>query len=1102
MWLFGALSTQAFASPSRLPHFPPRARAIHLPLTFEANRGQAASGVRYFTRSNHGALLLRDRGADLWMPDAKGSKPVAVRMTLAGSNPHPTVSANGPMKATANYLLGKDPKRWRTQIPLFQKVQYRSVYPGVDLVFYGNDRQLEYDFTVAPGAKPDRIRMNFGGVKRMEIGKGGDLILHTPGGSIRQHKPVLYQVANGKRKEIAGGYRLCGKNRVAFRVGSYDRTRPLVIDPVLAYASYWGGEDQDFMTGAGVDAFGNLYVAGYGHSSEFITKNAIQSQYYWVPSSNALYNDIVLAKIDPNGNLVYSTYIGGAGEDTCGGIAVDATGNVYLTGQTDAIDFPGKTVDPKDGVHKLYVMKVNPQGTSLLYSLIYSGVYHLTGTGIAVDANGEAVVSGTEGFFTSQDSFVVKFNADASAVVFRTDLKVPERSDSDNDETYGIALDGAGNAYVVGYTQSNDYPHTDMSLHTGDFVGGIVGDAFVTKVGANGGIEYSSIIGGSGGETGKAITVDANGNAYVAVETLSSDIPTTAGTYQPAMPSPGKTDVYLAKLDPNGKGVFATFLGGNDYDRANAITLDEEGHPWVAGATSSPDFPKVNSLKADFAEGDRDDAYVAELNGDGSQLLFSSTLGGSKEDKAVGVVAKGGSAYLLCNTSSPEFPTQNPFKAQIGSTYAWNGFVMKLTDVGGGGGGVDNVPPLVQDAGVDPAVLPDAGGQIALRAEAADPLNPIAPGAGGLQAQPNGVASMTAQITLNGQAAGSVPLQLDPNGSGEWLGTYTVPANTTGQTQTYSITYVATDAAGNSSTSPGVTVTVAAVGVTLPTSQRQNVELSGGAVTIKDSPYLFLYVHNEPVAGQPDSAGTLNLLNGKGKVLYTSPISFTGGRNGFSWFYSGLPGTPGIYTVQIQFDDATISRIINVDAVPKTLGLPQPQITAPSDGSLDVKWETVAGAMGYSLILYQVADTNYTAVAGSLQQGGVTSWNVPAGTLQAGKNYTVQMQALDFDYRAMPVASNIHGNGLYTDNFTPSAVVTPPCTPGNVNGDKDANGKDKVDVNDAILILKAAVGLTQLDDNQKRAANVTTGDTKIDVNDAILVLKAAVGLVQLPAACS
>src|SRR5881396_1907639 len=427
-----------------------------LPLSFEVNRGQMDSDVKFFSRGSGYGIFITPTEAVLGLgsgsrretkrPDAlkrnaSPNRPTGVagrprrtsvlRMKLAGANPKPQLTGEEELPGKVNYFIGNDPKKWRTNVSTYAKVKYREVYPGIDLVHYGNHRQLEYDFVVAPGADPKAIKLGFEGAEKMEIDARGDLLLHTPEGDVRQHKPVIYQEFDGTRTEVSGSYSLSRRNQVSFEVGKYDRGRPLIIDPTLSYSTYLGGSGSDVGNAIAVDSARNAYVTGATGSTDFPIASPFQAA---IGGSS----DAFVTKLNATGSaLVYSTYLGGSSGDYGLGIAVDSAGNAYVVGDTDSTNFP--TANPFQaaigGSSDAFVTKLNATGSGLVYSTYLGGSGGDYGLGIAADSSGNAYVVGdtnSTNFPTaspfqaaiggSYDAFVTKLNAPGSALVYSTYL--------------------------------------------------------------------------------------------------------------------------------------------------------------------------------------------------------------------------------------------------------------------------------------------------------------------------------------------------------------------------------------------------------------------------------------------------------------------------------------------------------------------------------------------------------------------------------------------------------------------------------------------------------------------------------------------------------
>jgi len=491
-----------------------------------------------------------------------------LRIRFVGANPKTRVQGQEELPGKANYFIGNAPTKWRTKVPTYAKVRYDDLYPGVDLIYYGTQRQLEYDVVVRPGADPNRIIFGIQGADDLEVDAQGDLVLHTAAGQIRQHKPFVYQEVDGVRKEIPGGYVLRDTHQVGFRVTAYDPSLPLIIDPLLVYSTYLGGANNDNASAVAVDAAGNAYVTGITASATNFPTTAGAFQTTLGGGSDAF-----VTKLNPTGTaLIYSTFLGGSDFDTGVGIAVDASGNAYVTGSTASTNFPTTAgafqttlAGPGGGsLTDAFVTKLNPTGTALVYSTYLGGRDFDNGEEVAVDAAGNAYVTGrtsstdfpttVAAFQTTSagggDAFVTKLNSTGSALVYSTFLGGAESSDGG----FGIAVDALGNAYVTGLTNSTDFPTTAGAFQT---TIGSTQSAFVTKLNPTGSaLVYSSYLGGSSLDQGSGIAVDARANAYVTGVTLSTDFPTTGDAFQTTLG--GSTDAFVAKLS------FANTPGGTN----------------------------------------------------------------------------------------------------------------------------------------------------------------------------------------------------------------------------------------------------------------------------------------------------------------------------------------------------------------------------------------------------------------------------------------------------------------------------------------------------------------------------------------------------------
>jgi photosystem II stability/assembly factor-like uncharacterized protein len=631
--------------------------AARLPMTFEENRGQAPPQVRFLSRGEGYTLLLSPSEARVALQNPGHSKPAEIRLRLLGANRQPRLFGVDPQPGRFNYFLGNDPSAWVTGAPAFGGVRYEQVYPGIDLVYYGNPRELEYDFIVSPGADPARIRMAFPGAKKIELNPEGDLLLQTSSGTVRLRKPLVYQKAGPERVEVAGGYRILRGRTVVFDLGEYDHARTLVIDPVFSYSTYLGACRFDYISDVAVDTQGHAYVAGTTASPNLPASGGAYQQA--APGGG----DVFVAKLSADGtSFVYVTYLGGSRADDASGIAIDASGNAYITGLTNSTNFPtaGNTTQKTlAGSADAFIAKLNATGSALLYSGYHGGTLEDAGTSIAVDASGRAVISGytrSANFPVLQpvqaslgggyDAFVARFAADG-ALTSSTFL-----GGSGEDRAMDLALGPEGHIYLTGYTGSTAFPRTEGSFQT-VYRGSV--DAFVTRLSPNAStLVYSTYLGSTGVDRAYGIAVDAEGNAFVVGETAGANFP-VKNALQPLLA--GSTDVFISKLDPDGAAlVYSTFFGGADGESGRGIALDTSGSAYITGVTASTStFPITGAL-----DGKRGgvDPFVARLDPWGSTLLFSTFLSGSHMETAARIAVDGeGNAYVAGLSESTDFVT-------------------------------------------------------------------------------------------------------------------------------------------------------------------------------------------------------------------------------------------------------------------------------------------------------------------------------------------------------------------------------------------------------------------------------------------------------------
>jgi hypothetical protein len=614
---------------------------------------------------------------------------LVIKAAFVGANLTPAVTGSNPMEYKCNYFLGNDPANWRTDVPNYEAIVLEEVYPGIDLTYYGNGHQMEYDFVVSPGADYSQIQIQYEGAEGLAIADDGALVATTAWGEIKELAPVVYQEIGGSRRPVASEYVVQSDRTFGFRLGKeYDRAFPVVIDPVLVYSTYLGGGSLDRSEGIAVDGSGNAYVTGETYSSDFPMQNPYQ------PTLHG--SDAFVTKFSTDGsNLIYSTYLGGTEADEGKDITVDAYGAAYVTGHTTSSDFPTQSPYQTDqGGIDVFVTKLSSTGNSLVYSTYLGGSGQDASHGIAVDGAGSAYVTGqTSGDFPTttafdgafnggnHDAFVTKLSPSGSSLIYSTYL-----GGSDMDIGRGILVDGSGNAYATGNTFSTDFP-TQNPYQTNQ--GG--GDVFLTKLSTTGNsLIYSTYLGGSRDDYSYDIAVDGSGNAYLTGFTGSTDFPTVI-PFDGSLT--GGWDAFVTKLSPTGNSlIYSTYLGGSGDDYGIGIAVDGSGNAYVTGETYSSDFPTQNPYQT--AQG-LEDVFVTKLSTTGNSLIYSTYLGGSGDDYSYDIALDGcGDAYVTGITNSSDFPTQNPYQiGQGGGAEFGDAFVTKLMiddDNDGVSDGIDN----------------------------------------------------------------------------------------------------------------------------------------------------------------------------------------------------------------------------------------------------------------------------------------------------------------------------------------------------------------------------------------------------------------------------
>ena len=633
------LASQAFSAVSLV-------NRTQIPLTFEPNQGQAEGNAQFVARGAGYYLTLDRTGSRMLL--RRGARSADVRMSVVQKRAGGKLTAAQPLPGHSAYFRGADPSRWLTNVPNFAQVRADSVYPGIDLAYYGNQARLEYDFVVAAGADPRQILLHFDGVQSLRTDEQGNLLLGTAAGTLLQHKPVLYQSIAGNRQPVAGGFRVEPGNNVSFLVGPYDRAASLTIDPTLVYSSFLGGTDSESGNSVASDIAANLYMTGVTYST---------------PAGDG---DVLVRKISADGTtFLYTADLGGSGDDYGNGIAVDVNGYAYIGGRTTSTDFPiNNAFQNKNlGVNNAFVLRLDPAGSSIVFSTYLGGSRDDRGYSIALDTQGSVYIAGAStsaDFPTSDgayqrsnrggiDAFVTKFSS-TGAGVYSTLL-----GGGSDDRAWGVAVDQKGNAYITGDTTSDSFPNANAPYQHSRH-GGL--EAFVSQLNADGTqLPFSTFIGGAGDDTANGVAVDLSGNIYVVGSTTSDKEFGIPGRSFNTGYNGGSSDIFVAKYSANGQSLaWTTFLGSHGGDYGNAIAVDNNGNVYVGGDTDSDQYPVTkDATQASRAGGV--DAVVSVLDTNGLNLLYSTFYGGSGDDSIVGIALdQYAQIYLTGQTSSADLP--------------------------------------------------------------------------------------------------------------------------------------------------------------------------------------------------------------------------------------------------------------------------------------------------------------------------------------------------------------------------------------------------------------------------------------------------------------
>jgi hypothetical protein len=943
-----------------------------LPLRFEANQGQTSSQVKFFSRGKGYTAFLTAGGIVLSLrpnqpvpvqPMSKVAAPnksqpvnTTLQFRLVGGAQNPAVIGEDPLPGRVNYFIGKDPAKWHTNVPTYASVRYQNVYPGIDLVYYGNHRQLEYDFAISPGADPSRIQFEITGASQIELDAEGNLVLQTGSGELHFQSPMVYQESQGLRAPVSGTYVVNDPTHVSFHISQYDSGKPLVIDPVLVYSTYLGGSGDDQPSGIAVDSTGSVYVAGYTDSTDFPL--AV------LGSLPAGATHIFVAKLDPTGsNLVYADYVGGNSQDYGYALVLDSANDVYVTGSTASSDFP--VVNPYQGSYpgsfNAFLTKISADGSSLLYSTYLGGNGSDIPSTVGIDSSGEVFVAGNtsssnfpvanayqasvspnQGGMSGNYGFLTKFSTDGSYLVYSTYLSGSSNVafncggtpcwPSPYSAISGIAVDGNGNAYTAGITNTYNFPTTQAAYLTTDStqLNRMVG--FVSKFGGSGALVYSTYFYESSGilTTIEAIAVDGLGSAYVTGVALSD------GTFPITSTSICDPDVYgwacgyafVTKFDPAGSTLlYSTFLGPNNYASPVTIALDGNNDAYVVASTSNNSFGIVNGIEP-YTNGS--DLLLVEIDPLANTELFATYLGASADESPAGIALdSNANLYIAGTTDSTDFPaTQGAFQNVLaGGTDA---FVVKI---GPSSAPAVAVSPSLLQYAVQAVGSTSPAQTVLLRNMGSSALSIASITAGGdfaetddcgsiLPAAGNCTFSVAFTPTAGGTRNGSILIQDDAAGSPHLIGLSgdgAITVSLTPASLTFSITQV-----GGSSAAQTLTLANAGNGALIIS----NIQATGD----------YSQTNNCPSTLAASSSCTFN-------ITFTPTASGT--RNGALTLTDNVPGSPQTVTFTGSGYVSTVTVApTNLTFVSQTLNTPSAAqvVTVTQTGTTSVPISSVSAS--------------------------------------------------------------------------------------------------------------------------------------------------------------
>jgi hypothetical protein len=644
----------------------------NLPIWFESNRGQADSRFQFISRTPGYTALIAPAEISMVLQNPTLERSAALKLQFVGAHSGAKLAGRERLPAKVNYITGNRPDAWITDIPAFGAVECQGLYDGIDVVFYGNQRQLEYDMVLSPGASPASIALHIEGVEDFTISEDGDLTMKTEVGFVSMKQPVIYQEMGGHRRRINGKYVILDDETIGFRVEEYDRSKPLTIDPVLSYSTFLGGTAADSATQLVVDSNGNVYVTGETFSTSFRSDTR-----RFGPQGTS--SDAFVAKLSASGQLIYSTIIGGSDRDSAKSIKNDEFENVFVAGSTFSKDFP--LINPiqstPGGQEDAFVLQLDKQGV-LQFSTYFGGSGDDSAVAVAVETSGIYFAGTTNSIdfprtplpppvtIMGYDVFAARLTVSTPSIVYARPF-----GGSGNDIANGMVVDSTGNVYITGRTDSTDFPRI---FPLQPQYGG-AGDAFLMKINSAGSLTSSTYLGGSDSDVGTAIAIDSTG-IYIAGQTKSQNFPVQRPVQTRLA---GNEDGFVTKLSVAGSSlIFSTYLGGTAIDSLAGIAIDGSGNVLLAGSTDSNDYPILNPLQ------DRNlgstDIILSRFTSTGT-MIFSSYLGGQLVDSASSVAVDAATnVYLTGTTRSSDFPIANPAQAfRMGESDA---FVTKIPDAG------------------------------------------------------------------------------------------------------------------------------------------------------------------------------------------------------------------------------------------------------------------------------------------------------------------------------------------------------------------------------------------------------------------------------------